>query len=151
MATTSRALAAALVSRLVGTGTSVAPSRQRPASVSTNTFTGTRATSLSVRARKRVSQSGGEAKMTAAGARLTSIAKRRLLSRGSASPTPSRRTSSTAHPGFGIRDTGNVTSVESVPLSGSVTRCDVSRRSATLTTIDAFRVPNCEPRIPSTP
>src|SRR3989475_2186910 len=72
IAITSRAFTAALVRTLVATGASVAPSRQRPASVSTNTFTGTRATSPSVRARKRVSQSGGDAKITAAGSRLTS-------------------------------------------------------------------------------
>jgi len=151
VAITSRAALAARVSSAAATGARVAPSRQRPASVSTNTRTGRRATSLRVRARNRASQSGGEAKITAAGSRLTSTAKRRLSSRGSASLIPSRRTSSTCHPGFGIRESGIVTSVEIVPLSGSVTRCEVSRRSPTLTVIDAFRAPSPESRVPATP
>jgi len=84
--TTSRAAEVARFSSAVATGASVAASRQRPRSVSTNIFTGTRATSLSALARKRDSQSGGEARITAAGSELTSSAKRRASSRGSASP-----------------------------------------------------------------
>ena len=72
VAITRRAPTAARVRSAVATGARVAPSRQRPASVSTNTRTGRRATTLSVRARNRASQSGGDAKMTAAGSRLTS-------------------------------------------------------------------------------
>src|SRR5438034_7948256 len=110
--TTSRAAEAARFRSAFATGARVAASRQRPRSVSTNIFTGTRATSLSALARKRDSQSGGEARITAAGSWLTSTTNSRLSSRGSASPTPSRRTWSTVHPGDGIRETGNVTSVK---------------------------------------
>src|SRR3989440_9603359 len=77
MTTTRRAADVARFRSAVATGASVAASRQRPGSVSTNIFTGTRATSRNAFARNRDSQSGGDARITAAGSRLTSIAKRR--------------------------------------------------------------------------
>src|SRR2546430_3549758 len=127
VSTTRRAPWAARVNSPAVTGASVAPSRQRPGSASTKTFTGTRATSVSERARNRISQSGGAAKITAAGWRLTSIANNRVLSRGSVSSSALRRTSSTDQPEDGIRETGNVRSVEIVPLSGSVTASEITR------------------------
>src|SRR3989475_8258519 len=139
-ATTSRA-AAVLRARSDGdTGASVAASRQRAGSVATNVFTGTRATSASVRDRKRVSQSGGAASITIAGAGLTSTTNRRASSRGSESRTPSRRTSSGDQPD-GKRDTGNVSSVATTPLSGSVTSRDAIRRPASVTTTIAPGLP----------
>ena len=131
VAMTSRAPAAALVRSAIATGASVAPSRQRPASVSTNTRAGKRATSLSVRARNRASQSGGDAKITAAGSRLTSTTNSRLSSRGSRSLTPSMRTSSTDQPGRGTRVAGKVISVVRTPLSGMATDCEARRRPST--------------------
>src|SRR2546426_1056024 len=97
-ATTSRAAAVLRAKSAGETGASVAASRQRPGSVATNVFTGTRATSASVRDRKRVSQSGGAASITIAGAGLTSTTNRRASSRGSSSPTSSNRTSRVDQP-----------------------------------------------------
>src|SRR5204863_4675751 len=92
---TSAAPATARATSLGGRPSSVVPSRQRfpPGSASMNVRTGTRATSSSVRARNRVSQSGGEASSTMDGGGLTSSTNRRASSRGSSSPTPSNRTS----------------------------------------------------------
>src|SRR5207247_10129950 len=99
------------------TGASVAASRQRPGSVATNDFTGTRATSASVRDRKRVSQSGGAASITIAGAGLTSTTNRRASSRGSSSPATSSRTYTADHP-LGKLEKGIVSTVVTIPLSG---------------------------------
>src|SRR3989454_2255447 len=140
-ATTSRA-AAVLRARSAGeTGASVAASRQRPGSVATNVFTGTRATSASVRDRKRVSQSGGAASITIAGAGLTSTTKRRASPRGSSSPTPSSRTSAADHP-LGRREAGSVSSVATTPLSGSVTSLEARRRPASETVSTACSLPS---------
>ena len=151
VAMTSRAPAAARVRSAIATGASVAPSRQRPASVSTNTRAGKRATSLSVRARNRASQSGGDAKMTAAGSRLKSIANNRASSRGSVSPTPSRRTSSTDQPGRGTWDAGRVISVVRTPLSGRATDCEASRRPSTDSVSVALPVPRPPSLFPAVP
>src|SRR4029077_2617544 len=72
---TSCAEATARATSLTGRRSSDAPSRQPlpGRSVSTNVRTGRRATSASVRARNRVSQSGGDARSTTEGWGLTSI------------------------------------------------------------------------------
>src|SRR5438445_238339 len=147
-ATTSRAAAVLRAKSAGETGASVAASRQRPGSVATNVFTGTRATSASVRDRKRVSQSGGAASITIAGAGLTSTTNRRASSRGSESPTPSRRISSADHPGCGMRDAGSVSSAERMPLSGRVTRREARRRPSLVTASNPSRIPPLASRIP---
>src|SRR3989441_9223365 len=140
-ATTSRAAAMLRVRSDGETGASVAASRQRAGSVATNVRTGTRATSASVRDRKRVSQSGGAASITIAGAGLTSTTKRRASSRGSSSPTPSSRTSAADHP-LGRREAGSVSSVATTPLSGSVTSLEARRRPASETVSTACSLPS---------
>src|SRR5439155_680245 len=77
------------VTSAVETGVRLAASRHPPpsGSDSTKVRTGTRATSLSVRARKRLSQSGGDASSTTEGWGLTSSVNQRASSRGSSSPT----------------------------------------------------------------
>src|SRR5439155_514687 len=86
-----RAPATTRVTSAVETGVRLAASRHPPpsGSDSTKVRTGTRATSLSVRARKRLSQSGGDASSTTEGSVLTSSVNQRAASRGSSSPTPS--------------------------------------------------------------
>ena len=132
---------------------SVAPSRQRPrpGSASMNVRTGTRATSSSVRARNRVSQSGGEASSTTDGWGLTSRTNSRASSRRSSSPTPSNRTSTATQPGRGKRETGNVSSLETMPLSGSGTARDAIRRPPRFTASVAFRFPLPVSRFPAVP
>src|SRR3989442_1257628 len=120
--------------------------RSPPAgSDSTNARTGTRATSLRVRARKRLSQSGGEASSTTEGGGLTSSTNTRASSRGSESPaTPSSRTSRACQPAREEPregDRGRVISVETVPLSGSATARDTKRRPASYKASVPFPLP----------
>src|SRR6266705_1995588 len=141
---TSRAAATARATSAGGTAASVAASRHRlpPGSVATNALSGTRATSVKVRARNRVSQSGGDASSTTDGCGLTSSTNVRASSRGSESPdTPSIRTSSADQPAGkearelpGKGEEGRLSSVLTTPLSGRATTRDVSRRPDKLTT-----------------
>src|SRR5690349_18326753 len=150
---TSCAAATARVTSLAGRLSSVAASRQPlpGRSVSTNVRTGRRATSANVRARNRVSQSGGDASSTTEGLGLTSITNRRASSRGSSSPTPSNPTSTAAQPGEGKRETGNVRSVDTIPLSGRSTIRDAICREPTLTPNTAVFFPFPLSRFPAVP
>src|SRR5690242_1577738 len=132
---TRRAPAIARVTVVAASGASEPLSRQPPLrSGCTNTFTGTRATSPSVRARKRDSQSGGAARITAPGSGLTSTTKTRASSRGSASLTPASVTSSADHP-LGNRAAGSDRSNATVPLSGNAIGRAMSTRPPSRTSI----------------
>src|SRR5438105_3429442 len=145
--TTSRAPATACAAAAAETGVRPAASRQPDPSDPdcTSVRTGTRATSLSVRARNRLSQSGGAASSTTEGGGLTSSTNQRASSRGSESPaTPSSRTSSACQPAGrepGKGEGGRVTSVERMPLSGIETTREVRRRDPRRTTSVPFPPP----------
>src|SRR6266702_7692902 len=150
--TTSRAPASARRTSSGATGVRVTASRQgAPFSGCTNMRSGTRATSPSVRARNRRSQSGGAASTTTCGAELSSTTNRRASSRGSESGAPSRRTSSADQPTCGIRETGNERSVETTPLSGRETARDTSRRPPDTTANVASPFPLPVSRFPAVP
>src|SRR5437763_6246174 len=155
--TTSRAPATARATSAAETGVRPAASRQPLPSVTdcTRVRTGTRATSLNVRARNRLSQSGGAASSTTEGCGLTSSTNQRASSRGSESPaTPSSRTSSACQPAGkdpGKGEGGRVTSVERIPLSGIETTREVRRRDPRLTTSAPFTVPPSPAVLPVVP
>src|SRR5437773_876346 len=155
--TTRRAPATTRVTSAMETGARLAASRQPPppGSDSTKARTGTRATSLSARARKRLSQSGGDASSTTEGWGLTSSKNRRASSRGSESPaTPSSRTSSACQPARERPvkgEVGRVISVETIPLSGSETTRDMRRRFPRLTTSVPFPLPPSPALSPAVP
>ena len=150
---TSCAEAKARATSLAGRLSSVVASRHPfpGRSVSTKVRTGSRATSVRVRARNRVSQSGGDASSTTEGWGLTSMANSRASSRGSSSLTPSNRTSSAVQPGIGTRDRRNVTSVDTMPLSGRITFRDAIRRPPRFTANVASRFPLPVSRFPAVP
>ena len=158
--TTRRAPATARATSVEETGVRPAASRHPVPSGPdcTRVRTGTRATSASVRARKRLSQSGGAASSTTEGCGLTSSTNQRASSRGSSSPTPSNPALTATHP-VGRREAGIVRSVATIPLSGSSMRRDTRGRPCKRTTSVAPRLPSLatvresfrDSRIPAVP